>query len=168
MEAQYSNVSSNNAAEYEKPYSTSRSTSTAMVVYDKDMSSTKESYGHREWHSDLLGCFSEPKTCMFCNISYLQLNYCFCNKIRPTLSMMNDTEEKGLFTPGKTVLIEHTSGNMGINITFMAALKVYMILLIGPSNASLERRVTMRAYDILENTHDAFILQQFSNPTNNK
>ncbi|GJT96007.1 bifunctional L-3-cyanoalanine synthase/cysteine synthase 1, mitochondrial [Tanacetum coccineum] len=148
MEAQYSNVSSNNAAEDEKPHSTSRSTSTAMVVYDKDMSSTRESYGHGEWQSDLLGCCSEPEML--------------------TLSMMNDAEEKELFTPGKAVLIEHMSGNMGISITFMAALKVYRILLIGPSNASLERRVTMRAYDLLENTPDSFMLQQFSNPANNK
>ncbi|GJT96010.1 hypothetical protein Tco_1091528 [Tanacetum coccineum] len=64
MEAQYSNVSSNNAAEDEKPHSTSRSTSTAMVVYDKDMSSTRESYGHGEWQSDLLGCCSEPEMCL--------------------------------------------------------------------------------------------------------
>ncbi|GKA57747.1 protein MID1-complementing activity 1 [Tanacetum coccineum] len=64
MEAQYSNVSSNNDAEDEKPHSTSRSTSTAMVVYDKDMYSTRESYGHGEWQSDLLGCCSEPKMCL--------------------------------------------------------------------------------------------------------
>ncbi|GJU81433.1 bifunctional L-3-cyanoalanine synthase/cysteine synthase 1, mitochondrial [Tanacetum coccineum] len=56
----------------------------------------------------------------------------------PALSVMNDTEEKGLFTPEKTVLVEHTSGNMGISMAFMAALKVYRILLIGPST-QLER-----------------------------
>ncbi|GKD07558.1 bifunctional L-3-cyanoalanine synthase/cysteine synthase 1, mitochondrial, partial [Tanacetum coccineum] len=107
----------------------------------------------------------------------------------PALSMMNDTEEKGLFTPEKTVLVEHTSGNMGISMAFMAALKVYRILLIGLSYASLERRATMlsfgtdlifanptkamrgtvkKAYDLLENTPDASMLQQFSNPANNK
>ncbi|PWA47779.1 cell number regulator 13 [Artemisia annua] len=55
IEPQYSNFSSNSDVEDEKPHSTSRSTSTAMVVYDKDMSSTRESYGHGEWQSDLLG-----------------------------------------------------------------------------------------------------------------
>lgn len=64
MEAQYSNVSSNNDAEDEKPHSPSRSTSTAMVVYEKDMPSTRESYGPGEWQSDLLGCCSEPKMCL--------------------------------------------------------------------------------------------------------
>ncbi|GJS09864.1 MID1-complementing activity 1-like protein [Tanacetum coccineum] len=131
MEAQYSNVSSNNAAKDEKPHSSSRSTSTAMVFYDKDMSSTRdisstrESYGHGKWQSGLLGCCSKPKMCMFC-------------------------KRKGCSRPKRyfTVLIEHTSGNMGISITFMAALKVYMILLIGPSNGSLERRVTMLSFDL--------------------
>lgn len=64
MEAQYSNVSSNNDAEDEKPHSTSRSPCTAMVVYEKDMPSTRESYGPGEWQSDLLGCCSEPKMCL--------------------------------------------------------------------------------------------------------
>nr|GEU67793.1 bifunctional L-3-cyanoalanine synthase/cysteine synthase 1, mitochondrial [Tanacetum cinerariifolium] len=98
---------------------------------------------------------------------------------RPALSMMNDIEEKRLITPGKTVLVEHTSGNMRISMAFMAALKVYRILLIGPSYTSLERRATMlsfgtdlifadptkamrgtvkKAYDLLENTPDASML----------
>ncbi|PWA86551.1 hypothetical protein CTI12_AA139550 [Artemisia annua] len=64
MEAQYSNVSSNNDTEDEKPHSPSRSTSTAMVVYEKDMPSTRESYGPGEWQSDLLGCCSEPTMCL--------------------------------------------------------------------------------------------------------
>lgn len=46
----------------EKAHSTSRSTS--IVLYGQDLPSTRESYGHNEWHSDLLGCCSEPKLCL--------------------------------------------------------------------------------------------------------
>ncbi|KAK6162301.1 hypothetical protein DH2020_002142 [Rehmannia glutinosa] len=67
-------------------------------------------------------------------------------KDRPALAMITDAEKKGLITPGKTTLIEPTSGNMGISMAFMAAMKGYKML--------------------LESTPDAFMLQQFSNPAN--
>ncbi|KAK9065002.1 hypothetical protein SSX86_016385 [Deinandra increscens subsp. villosa] len=66
-EPHYSDVSSNKEVQEEsnsnkKTHSTSRSTSSAS--YGQDLASARGSYGHGEWHSDLLGCCSEPKMCI--------------------------------------------------------------------------------------------------------
>jgi cysteine synthase A len=107
-------------------------------------------------------------------------------KDRIALSMIEDAEEKGLLQPG-AVIVEPTSGNTGIGLAMVAAVRGYEVILTMPATMSVERQKLLAAYgakivltegslgmsgavekaqEILRETPHAFMPSQFENPAN--
>ncbi len=109
-------------------------------------------------------------------------------KDRIALAMINDAEERGILQPGATI-IEPTSGNTGVGLALVSAVKGYKLILTMPETMSIERRNLVKAYgarveltsgkegmpgaikranELKQEIPGSVILQQFENPANPK
>ena len=116
-----------------------------------------------------------------------QLNPGGSVKDRTALAMVEGAEREGRLTPGESIIVEATSGNTGIGLALVAAVKGYRLILTMPDNMSTERQALLRAYGaelhltpaaevmqgavnqadaIAARNPKAFMPQQFRNPAN--
>jgi cysteine synthase A len=121
--------------------------------------------------------------------------FCKCEQFNPggslkdriALSMIEAAEREGRIKPGKSIIVEPTSGNTGVGLAVVCAAKGYKLILTMPDNMSLERRALLKAYGaelhltpaaevmrgaveraqaICRENPNAFMPQQFNNPAN--